>query len=249
MSSTIFFPAGRPRAWDRLIFPVFLALIWFGILIGFVPRIVAKVQAGSFHYPLIVHVHAAAFVGWLVLLTAQMVLINQKNFALHKRIGLFGTGLAGMMLVLGLAASIVVDRLHFGQPNVDPPAFLIIQLTDLINFGVLAAAGFLMRNDRAAHKRLILLATIFISDAGWGRWLGDTMESAFGTGFLGEWMAVYVGDFVLVALFAAADVIAHRRLNPAFVKGAGFGLSLQLIAIYLFVSPWWGVVATRLIGY
>lgn len=75
------------------------------------------------------------------------------------------------------------------------------------------------------------------------------METTFGKGFFGEWMADYVGDFVLVALFAAADLIARRRLQPAFVIGAGFGLGLQLVAVYLFISPWWNTLTTRLIGY
>ena len=238
-----------PPTTDRVVFPAVLVLIWFGILMGFVPQIIAKFHKDGLHYPLVVHVHAAAFVGWLVLLTAQMALVNRGNLALHRRLGLFGAGLAALMLVLGLAAAVVVDRLHFGKPDTDPPAFLIIQIVDLINFGALAAVGLRLRNDPAAHKRLILLATIFISDAGWGRWLGGAMEASFGKGFVGEWMADYAGDFALVVLFAATDLAIRRRLHPTFVKGAVFGLGLQVLAVWLDVTPWWNTMATHLLGF
>jgi len=53
-----------------------VALFWFGILMGFAPDIVQHVQKHKPPYPLVVHFHAAAFVSWLVLLTAPVLLIR-----------------------------------------------------------------------------------------------------------------------------------------------------------------------------
>ena len=69
--------------WDRYAFPVVVALIWFVILMGFVPQIVRKFREHTFSYPLAVHIHAAVYVSWLILLTAQTVLViigNQSLF-------------------------------------------------------------------------------------------------------------------------------------------------------------------------
>src|SRR4051812_37409373 len=107
-----------PRhAWDGWMMALLAALVWFGILMGFVPEIVSKIDKHAFTFPLIVHIHAAAFVGWLVLLTAQITLVRTDNRALHRKLGYVGAGLAAAMVILGLAASYVVDHAQFGTPR------------------------------------------------------------------------------------------------------------------------------------
>jgi hypothetical protein len=233
--------------WDRNFFLLMVGLLWLGILMGFVPEIVAHIKQHKPAYPLIVHIHAVAFVAWLVLLSTQVLLVRSGNVAIHKQLGVAGMVLAPLMVVLGFAASEIVDNLHFGTPQGDAP-FLAIQYADLTNFGTLAAAAFLLRNQPSAHKRLIILATIFISDAGWARWWGEAIEKAVGDGFWQDWLQDYVGDAMLIALFAGYDLVTRRRLHPAFVKGALFGFVVQVIAIWLYVSPWWKPIATHLIG-
>jgi hypothetical protein len=152
------------------------------------------------------------------------------------------------MVVLGLATSYVVDHRNFGAPAGDAP-FASIQLADLINFGVLAGAAILFRKAPSAHKRLILLATIFISDAGFSRWWGEALAKMLGDGFWQDWAVDYLSDFLLVAAIGVYDLITRRRLHPAYVAGAIFGLAVELIAIWLYVSPWWKPIATRLIGH
>ena len=69
--------------WDRYAFPGFVALIWFVILMGFVPDIIHKFRRQGFNYPLAVHIHAAVYVSWLVLLTVQTVLIGRGRVAVQ----------------------------------------------------------------------------------------------------------------------------------------------------------------------
>lgn len=238
-----------PRAkWDRYFFLLIVALIWLGILMGFVPEIVAHVRAHKPAYPSIVHIHAAAFVGWLCLLTTQVALIRGGRADIHRKLGIFGAFLAFTMVILGAATSVIVDRLHFGTPDADPQ-FLAIQIADLLNFGVLAGAAVVWRKTPSAHKRLILLATIFIADAGFARWWGDAIAKMVGSGFWQDWMALYVSDFLLVALIGGYDLLTRRRLHPAFVAGSIFGLTVQVVAVWAYVSPWWKPVAIRLLGH
>jgi uncharacterized membrane protein YozB (DUF420 family) len=245
--------AGRarfaPRAKrDRDFFLLVVALIWLGILMGFVPEIVAHVRMHRPAFPLVVHIHAAAFVGWLVLLTVQVALIRGGRPDIHRKLGILGAVLAAIMLVLGAATSEIVDRLHFGTPDADPP-FLAIQIADLLNFGVLAAAAVIWRKSPSAHKRLILLATIFIADAGFARWWGEAIAKAVGSGLWQAWLVFYLSDVLLVALMGGYDLLTRRRLHPAFVAGSLFGLTVQVIAVWAYVSPWWKPVSIRLLGH
>lgn len=231
--------------WDRNFFLFMVALIWLGILMGFVPDIIRHVQTHKPPYPLVVHVHAFVFVSWLLLLTTQVLLIRSGHVDIHRRLGVAGMLLAPLMIVLGLATSVIVDYLQFPL-NHDSP-FLAIQLADLTNFGTLAIAALLLRGTPSAHKRLMILATIFISDAGFARWWGPELAQ-LGNGFWANWVQDYMSDFLLVAIFATYDLITRRRLHPAFIAGALFGLAVEVIAVWAYVSPWWKPIATHLIG-
>lgn len=235
--------------WDRFAFPVLVALIWFGIVMGFTPQIAAQVRRGSLDYPLVaVHVHAAAFVGWLVFLVVQVTLVRRRSLALHRRLGVAGGFLAAAMVVLGLVASYAADRHDFGTPADDTP-FASIQILDLMGFGGLVAAGLWLRADPAAHKRLMLLATLCLVDAGFTRWWGKGLEGVFGKTFLGEWVAIFLGNVLLIVGLGLYDLATRRRLHRAYAWGAAWALGLQLLATYLYVSPWWTPIAVRLIGH
>jgi hypothetical protein len=225
-----------------------VALIWFVILMGFAPQIVRKFQEHAFNYPLAVHIHAAVYVSWLILLTVQTVLIGRGRVALHRRLGGFGAGLAVLVVLTGLVATYVVENLMFGTPRSDP-AFISTLLVDVLNFASLATAGLLLRRDAAAHKRLMLLATMSLLQAGFIRWWGKAMLAAFGGGFLGGWMADYLGVSLLVLGLGVYDLVTRRHLHPAYVVGAIWILSWQFIAKWLYVSPWWKDVSLHLLGH
>src|SRR5579859_3780955 len=171
--------AGTHR-WDRNFFLLVVALILLGILMGFVPEIIKNFQQHK-HYPLIVHIHAVAFVGWLCLLLTQVLLIRARRTDLHRKLGVAGACLYGTMIVLGLGAAVTAARLQFGTPDSDP-SFLSIQFADMLSFTVLGGAAIAFSKVSSAHKRLMLLATIFIGNAGYARWWGDGLHDLLGTG-------------------------------------------------------------------
>ena len=234
--------------WDRYAIPIVVALIWFVILMGFVPQIVRQFHEHAFNYPLAVHVHAAVYVSWLVLLAVQTGLIAAGSIALHRRLGRFGAGLAVFVVLMGLVTTYVVENLMLGTPRSDP-AFISTLLVDVLNFASLATAGILLRRDPAAHKRLMLLATMSLLQAGFIRWWGKAMLAAFGAGFLGGWMADYLGVSLMVLGVGVYDLVTRRRLHPAYVLGALWIFAWQLIAKWLYVSPWWKDAALHLLGH
>ena len=73
------------HARDRAFFLVFAALAWIAVIMGFGPEVDGQLKGRAPFPPLIVHVHAVIFVGWLVLFTAQVWLISKRRPDIHRR--------------------------------------------------------------------------------------------------------------------------------------------------------------------
>jgi hypothetical protein len=247
-------PTAQPRRfepqhrWDRNFILLYVLLIWLGIVMGFGPQIVKHVETNAPPYPLIVHVHAAAFVGWLVLLTVQVWLVRTHNVRTHRKLGRAGAVLAGSMVILGPAAAIIVQRAHFGSSASDP-AFLSIQLTDILAFAGLVSAAILWRNQSAAHKRLMLLATLYIADAGFSRWLAGPLEAQLGDAFSGLLAQFYLANDVLIVGLGVYDFVTRRRLHQVYVAGVAWVVTMQLTAVTLYLNPHWKLIAVKLLGH
>jgi hypothetical protein len=233
--------------WDRNFFLLLLAAIWAGILAGFVRDMFAHVTGKHVPFALIVHFHAAVFVGWLVLLTTQMSLIRAGRADLHQRLGVIGLVMIPIMTLLGPATSLVMGHLEFGTPDGDA-SFIILPIMGMVSFSVIALGGLALRRDPAAHKRLILLATVFISDAGFARWLGGPLSKLLGDGVLPFYAESYFGPVLLVGVMAGYDLVTRRRLHPAFAGAAVFGLTNEVIVAFIYNLPAWKPIATHLIG-
>jgi hypothetical protein len=239
----------RPfHKWDRNFFAVLVALIWLGIVTGFGSDMIHHIRSGERAYPLIVHFHAAAFVGWLVLLTVQVALVRGGRADIHRKLGLSGMALAGAMVVLGPATAILVQRADFGT-SLSDPAFFAIQFTDILAFAGLVTTAFLLRKDPTAHKRLMLLATLYISDAGFARFLGDGIAGVLGPGVPGLFVALYGANDLLILGLGGYDLVTRRRLHPVYLPALAFIFANQLAADLLYHLPQWKPVAMALIGH
>jgi hypothetical protein len=240
------FPA-RPGA-DRNAFLVLTALIWVGVLSGFGSDSFRHISKHGLDYPLIVHFHAVAFVGWLALFTTQVGLIRTGRVGLHRRLGAAGAILAAAMVVLGPATALVVHAKAYAATGATPE-FLAVQLTDILAFAVLTGAGLQLRRTPSAHKRLMLLGLVYISDAGFARLLNGVFAAPLGHGFWGEMTELYLGSDVLMLGLGVYDLLTRRRLHPAYVAAIAFSLALQLMAHALLHDPAWKVLTLRLIGH
>src|SRR6185437_1643940 len=100
MSRSNTFTAYYPS--DRNFFLLLLLFAWAATVSGFGYDMVQRSAQGTLNFPPIVHIHAVAFVGWLVLITVQILLVRTKNLALHKKLGLVSFGLIPVMVILGV---------------------------------------------------------------------------------------------------------------------------------------------------
>ena len=108
------------------------------------------------------------FLAGLLLFTIQVILIRKGNFQLHKRLGIAGVVLAVFVFILGVMTALITENVKFGTKFSDP-VFVSVMLGDMLVFAGLATAGISMRKNPSAHKRLMLIATLILTDAGFGR--------------------------------------------------------------------------------
>ncbi|MBZ5682779.1 MAG: hypothetical protein LAO24_22015 [Acidobacteriia bacterium] len=159
------------RSLDDVFFPAMAILILATVFVGFART---YFLAGVFRAPLpnlLIHIHGAVFSTWILLLIAQTTLVSTGRVDIHRRLGLAGFGLACLVVILGvLAASNSLAR-GFSPPGspFDPKTFYAIPLGDMLMFATLVFFAYRARFNPAAHKRLILIATIAMLDAPTGR--------------------------------------------------------------------------------
>lgn len=233
--------------WDRNFYALMAALAWLGILRGFGAEVITHVAQHKPAFALIVHFHAVVFVGWLVMFTVQILLVRSKRLSVHKQLGFALIWLAVLMAILGPATALTVQHRAMADPKADP-GFLSVQFTDILAFVGLTTAGILLRKAPAAHKRLMLLGTLYITDAGFARWLADAWIHLLGFGFWPFWIALYFGSNLLFALAGTYDLVTRRRLHPAYLTGVVWIFANQMLALSLYFSPAWLGCAKRIIA-
>lgn len=227
-------------AWDRVFFSGMILLLWATVLFGF-----AKTYflAGMVSAPLpnrLIHFHGAVFTLWMVLLAVQEVLIAGRKIKWHKQLGLAGFGLAAGMLVLGvLAATDALRRGDDGHSGLGAETFYAIPISGIATFAVLVYLAYRDRYKPAAHKRLILIATIALTTAAVARWPVGFIQTNPPMRNL-----VILGFLLLVVAY---DVVSLGRVLKPTIWGSVFVMVLLLGCVPFGFTPAWHAFA-RMMG-
>lgn len=158
----------------------------------------------------LIHVHGLLFTGWVLLLLVQARLVAAKRIASHRRLGMAGAAMAGLMVVVGTLTALYGVVRGVAPFGIDPRRFLIVPLFSILLFVIFVVAGVRARRDPQSHKRLMLLATIAVLPPAIARWvllLG-----------LGPPVVFAVATLLLVPI-VAWDVKTRRRLHPVTLWG------------------------------
>jgi hypothetical protein len=239
----------RFHRWDRGFFLAYLIIIWIVMVSGFGLDIVQKYAKVGLQYPLIVHAHAVVFVSWLALLTTQILLIRRNAQRLHRKLGMLALIVIPLMIVLGPMTAIMVDASHFGHPETRFP-FISIQFSNVLASSTLLIAGILARKHPAAHKRLMLMGTLAITEPGFARFLFDPIAAFLGAseGFWPFLIADFGPTIVLLLGVGAYDLVTRRCLHPVYPPALVWVLTNESVATWLYNQPWWAEVTTHLVG-
>lgn len=225
--------AGRqPMATVGRRFYLILSLLMAAVFVGGFGQTVPDDFTHKPGLPLLLHVHGAVFTLWVFVFVAQPAFVARGSIRLHRQVGMAGAWLAGLMVVMGVAATVFAIRYKFIPSFFPPTIFLVLNLLGILTFGGLVAGGIALRRDAEWHKRLMLCATISILGPGLGRLL--PMDS-FGA-------AAPLVMFAAILLFAVAgpiaDLVVRKRVHPAYGWGvAAIALSNLLVAPLALTPP------------
>ncbi|PZN93837.1 MAG: hypothetical protein DCF31_11480 [Alphaproteobacteria bacterium] len=234
------FAASHPA--DAWFFPGLIAIIWLIMLIGFVPEVVQRMNSDAEPFPLVIHAHAVVYFGWLTFLASQVVLVRTGNIAWHRRMGTVGVAMAIAVIILGPAAALTQQLSHVAR---QPPQFLGLQFANVIVFGGFVIAALALRVQPAAHKRLMVVGTLALIGAGFGRVVrlvtGAPPPSTLIPG-------VYIAANVLLLAIAIHDYRTRGRLHPVFLPAAALFVGSELVVGLLLRSPAWIGFTRALVG-
>jgi hypothetical protein len=240
--------AARRRRPFEGFYLVFAILAFAVVLGGFFPRLPAYFAGERPWPPLIVHVHAVLFYGWMAFFTSQTVLVRTGRVRAHRTMGVFGAGLAALMVVVGVTMVLTMAVHHYERGVMRGLGFMPVPLTDMILFPSLVAAAIALRNDVEAHKRLMLLATVSLLGAAFGRM--DLIDIPKGA--LPEPARAFVSLYILplgvVVLAMAHDLLTRGRIHRAYLLGGLFIVVLYACASVVLTSPGWIPFAKGMLG-
>jgi uncharacterized membrane protein YozB (DUF420 family) len=244
--------------WDRNFFLVMLLAVWLALISGFGYDIIVFQPTVKLAFPLIVHFHAIVFVAWLVLFTVQILFIRNNNFKLHKKFGIVALPLALMMVVLGVMTALKSESVKFGTEYANT-AFISIMFGDMLVFAVLVSAAIYYKKSPSAHKRIMLIATIALTDAGFGRCISNYVAPLFGkyywtlTNFADGFWPFFgfqiIGPFTLMIFIGLYDLVTRGKLHPAYIWSFIWWLSINVFEGWLYFNPEWLKIAKHLIGH
>lgn len=162
--------------------------------------------------------HGIAMTLWMVLYMVQPWLIARRSHKLHMKVGMFGAGLAALIVVLGIFTAIQAAKAAPPEAMIwglDYPHFLAIPFFAILAFGGFVSVAVWKKRKPAIHRASMLMATLCALTAALNRidvfnnwYIGTTLDTIFGP-FL---IAVLIGGIVLLSKLAFT-----RKLDRDYV--------------------------------
>jgi hypothetical protein len=173
----------------------------------------------------------------------QATLVQRRDIARHRRLGVAGLVLAAGVVVTGVLVGLHATRRDIANGGDD---FVVGQfvniLIEMLLFGALVAAAIAMRRDSEAHKRLLLLAAISMLGPAWLRFRHflPWVPNPFVT------LSLVADSVLLVAI--ARDWIALKRVHPVYLWGGGAMVAVHAVELGAIRSEPWLRLSRWLLG-
>jgi hypothetical protein len=227
------------RTVERVFYSGMAVLLCVCVYIGFSPT---YFQAGMIRAPLpspILHVHGAVFTLWMLLFVVQAALISARRVQWHRSLGTVAFCLPPIMIVLGVMAAI--DVLHRGVQigSLDSAVSAAIPLIGIAGFAIVIYFSWRARRRPDAHKRLILIATMALVGAAFGRfpWPRFGLPPA-----AGPVTGLGIGLLILIVY----EIISIRRIHRSTMWAAPLVFASVALAVPIGMTPAWHAFAALL---
>jgi hypothetical protein len=232
----------QPIRTDSVFFPVMAVVMALTVFVGFARTFYLKTV---FQPPMtlstLMIVHGLAFTTWIAVLVTQTSLVAADRRDLHVRLGVFGTCLAAVMIVLG--TWLAIDALRRGQAPHGAPsaaAFFAIPMAAMVAFPMLVTAGVLNHDRPAWHKRFMILSSAALLPAAVARIPLSFIETGGPPVFFG------LTDLFILAV-AFYDLTTTRRVHPATLWAGAIIIFMQPLSLIVGATPAWHALTDWLI--
>jgi hypothetical protein len=227
-------PAARMKS-DRIFYSAAGLAVAATILWGFAPSFYLSrwltVPPGTPPIGLLLAVHGTVFSAWMALTIVQPLLIARRNLPVHRALGLFGAGVAALMVVLGNAAAIVAMNVGF-QGLGDPFVFYAVPFFTINGFALTVWLAIRWRHFPETHKRLILLANCSLLGAAIARIpLAPVQAGAPFTFIFGPDLIVLAGMLY--------DGLSRGRVHRVWLVGGALLVASQVAMLAVMGTSWW----------
>jgi hypothetical protein len=230
MATSTTVQATRASALQRRPFYIGASLL-MGLIavVGFWPTYFGPLVTGTIAQPLLIHIHATVFTGWLVLFLTQAVLAATKHVTWHLRVGKVGIGYGALLVVVGLITGVLrSSRLPLGGPAED---LLFAATADMIVFSGFFAAAIVYRRKPQVHKRLMMVAANMLLIAAVARMTFIPPPPAGFPLFFAIW-------FLPLISAMAYDYWRQRRIHTVYLIGVGVFV-VRILAITIHDTEAW----------
>ena len=123
-------------------------------LVGFWPNYYGPLVAGTLSHPLLIHIHAVVFSGWLALFALQAVFAATKRIQWHLKIGRIGIWYGAALIVLGLTTGVLRSAVNTTEGEL----LLYVATVDMMMFGGFFCAAIVYRRKPPLHRRMMMIA-------------------------------------------------------------------------------------------
>ena len=184
-------------------------------------------------------VHGLLSTLWLLLFAVQTVLIGRKQLRLHKALGRSVFPLYFAIIATSVLVGFLGARHGFHNVPFDSITFAALPWLVITVFAVLGWAGLNERRDPQRHKRLMLLATIALSDAGIAR---VTLFHPY----LPPWMSATVLLLIPLLLW---DLATLRRIHRTTIFGGLLVAGALMLSVPIGMTRPWHAAVGSIVGH
>lgn len=235
--------------WDGYFWAVFLILGAVSVVAGFSDPVVRRFTGKADYdaWPLVVHVWTVC--AWLFLLPIQAWLIAIRRHNLHRLLGQSLPYIALLVVISGFWAESISQKFHAADLP-DHVRFLVVPILQMGGFGVFTTLAWSFRDELAAHKRFIFLATASLLSASIGRAWGEAVEALLNglPPLLFDFVAFHFGFLLLVSTAIAYDWLTRARVHAALLHGMAWMALAMFVATFISLTDWWPIFARALLG-
>jgi len=194
---------------DRAFFRTTITAMAVILVAGFVLQL--AMGRSSFGAPLVVHLHAVVFMGWVAILVTQAWLAAGGGVKLHRTLGTIAVIWMLAMLVLGPLVTIAAARAGRVPFFFQPQHFVVVNTATLLGAFGLFVAAVILRKNHDWHPRLQIGAFTLLMGPGFGRILPMPFLKPFA-------FEIATGVAVIVPLIGIVrDWRVRGRPHPAWL--------------------------------